>query len=549
MIYKSPKKGHKSFAEYANNIFKTIILPYIRSGYNDVRVLFDDSGSQGLSPKCIEQERRDKKDNSDDDSFDEITDETSLPSNWQNFLKIRKNKHLLCNYLFYKFQKIVQPYLPDHVKFVVSGGFHYALNDRNWTSACITKTDIVQKTFKCADEDFSQNHEESDTQIWLHVTDTTCKTVHIRSIDRDIGLIGMSHFSKFLSKEIFIEYQQNPIKFIDLNVLHNSLSTDSDLVSLRKEIVGKIIQTVYICSGCDFVSYFVGHGKSSFYKALFQYCRFITCQTDIRYGCLSNTDHDTYRSGLLAFYRLIGCVYFQSNRVTLNEYDSPEQILKNCASDDVLQKHYEFLNIIRKGTWKGEYEDTLLPSNAALELHWLRSCWVSRVWGSATTPTFDFPSLNSYGWDVEDGKVRIRWDNEENIKDIQANVSYLTRGCKCPKTKCSSNRCKCKKSGQFCGPGCTCKNCENTMLENDIENTIENETIEADSQNDNNEIQEYAEPVSNESEENDFDAFDLEFDGSDVEEIGDVYASDSECEIEIEPLDHGESDSDEDGLF
>ena len=31
------------------------------------------------------------------------------------------------------------------------------------------------------------NHEESDTQIWLHVFDTECPNILVYSIDRDIG--------------------------------------------------------------------------------------------------------------------------------------------------------------------------------------------------------------------------------------------------------------------------------------------------------------------------------------------------------------------------
>ncbi|XP_072029408.1 uncharacterized protein [Amphiura filiformis] len=366
LIYKKPEKGEKYFVGYANMLFKNVLLYYFRCGYNDVRILFDDAGSQGISPKCIEQERRDHDDEIEKDMYSEITDTSVLPSNWAGFLKLRKNKHLLCNYLFHRFQEIVGPYLSSDTKFIVSGGFHHALNDKGPRSVCVTRDRVTEYTFQFENNAVSQNHEESDTQIWLHVLDTNCDTVHIRSKDRDIGVIGISHFEKFATKQIYIEFQQEPIKYLDLNMLHHAFCNDPDLVSLPAGKIGHIVQVLYIASGCDFVSYFEGQGKSTFLKILCQYCRFIAGQKDSNFGSLHNTDHDSSRLGLLAFYRLIGCVYFQSNRVSLNKYDTPENVFKTCTSTDILTKHHQYLDIIRQGTWKGEYENSLLPSNAAL---------------------------------------------------------------------------------------------------------------------------------------------------------------------------------------
>ena len=259
-------------------------------------------------------------------------------------------------------------------------------------------------------------------------------------------------------------------------MLHSALCQDSDLVSLDKERIGKIIQVVFICSGCDFVSYFIGQGKASFYKIFFQYCRFISGQSDQSFGSLHQTNQDSRTLGLLAFYRLIGCVYFQSNRVALNDFDSPEQIFNKCDASDIVAQHHEFLDVIRKGTWKGEFEDTLLPSNAALELHWGRCCWVSQVWDSASVPQFDYPLLTDYGWKIENGKVAIKWDDPENVKAIHENVAYLTRGCGCKKSECKDGKCKCKKAGHACGPGCTCKNCKNTETCTEQDQNVEQNT-------------------------------------------------------------------------
>ena len=57
---------------------------------------------------------------------------------------------------------------------------------------------------------------------------------------------------------------------------------------------------------------------------------------------------------------------------------------------------------------------------------------------------------------------RFHWDTDEHIMAIR-NVSKLTKGCKCKRNSCKSKQCGCRHSGQTCGPGCQCINCENLL--------------------------------------------------------------------------------------
>ena len=118
----------------------------------------------------------------DDDDvvvYDVIHDQTNLPPSWSKFLKVRQNKQLLCRYLSNKFIEIVPSILTEDQIFVTSGGFKL---DRpgsdEWTGKYVTKADVQQHTI-------FHNHEETDTQIWLHVANTKCSVVHIYSVDRD----------------------------------------------------------------------------------------------------------------------------------------------------------------------------------------------------------------------------------------------------------------------------------------------------------------------------------------------------------------------------
>ena len=43
-------------------------------------------------------------------------------------------------------------------------------------------------------------------------------------------------------------------------------------------------------------------------------------------------------------------------------------------------------------------------------------------------------------------------------------MALIRKGCAC-KTGCRTGRCKCKKSGSQCGPGCKCLNCSNVPSE------------------------------------------------------------------------------------
>ena len=466
MIYIPPSEP-TTFEAYAKYLVRRIILPYLKNGYCDIRVLFDQFETQGKSPKLLEQKRRDGTEiNEDDLLLDEVTDSTPVPKQWNSFLKIRSNKYMLCTYLAVKMPYLVQPLLTDGVTFMTSGSFYRTLGLNNPVTVCASSTDI--STYK-----FQTNHEESDTQIWLHVNDTSCKYVHIRSIDRDIGVLGIVQLHNCLSKQVYIEFQQSPCKFVDLNELVKCLGNDPDLSGPIQNVsdICKIIQSVYICSGSDFTSYFYGQPKSKVYEVLCQYSDFITNTRSDNAGlkgCLFNTDSSSWEKGLLSFYRLIGCVYFKAHRACLSSYEAPEQLFNSLAnaSSPILEQHQLFLSEIRKASAKCTFEDELMPSEAALRLHWQRCCWVSTVWQLSPHWNFSYPDISEYGWTIDDNGVQILWDSPENIIEIQANVLYLTRGCGCKKSKCKTNVCKCKKADppRICGPGCSCVDCENVNV-------------------------------------------------------------------------------------
>ena len=125
--------------------------------------------------------------------------------------------------------------------------------------------------------------------------------------------------------------------------------------------------------------------------------------------------------------------------------------------------HKEWLQAIRVTVWERTVDESYyVPSFEALVLHWKRCTWVLQYWQKAKHQTVVMPPLTQYGWYDEEGKLKVHWDTEENMKKVEEQVEFLTKGCRC-KTGCDTKRCKCLKAGLSCGPSCRCLNCKNNM--------------------------------------------------------------------------------------
>ena len=467
LIYKEPR-GLKTFSELAARIMNEWILPYFRAGYKEVRFLFDQMETQGLSPKTIEQERRDQSDDITP-TLATIHDDTPLPSlssrkSWTNFLKNRHNKHRLCIYLFNSLLKFIQPKLVGTDKVcVLSGGFHKVLKIDGPVTVIADSSGVSPFHFQC-------NHEESDTQIWLHVQDTRCRNILVRSVDRDIAMVGLPFMPRFIDKNVYIQYDSSKSgKYLHMNVLQKAINDDDKLSGIDISIRCSVIQTLYITSGCDFVSYWKEKGKATFFTALYNYANFVNSGA----STIAHTQLSPETEGLFAFYRLVGCVFFNANRVSLNDFDTPIELFNSFSRSSAIDRHTLFLDKIRKASWQGTYEHELLPSLDALQFHWKRSCWVSSVWCQSLDAEFDYPQITRCGWEVDnDGKISVTWDTVENMTRVRENIVFLTQGCGCKseKNKCLKGHCKCFKSGKKCGPGCSCKYCGNCYQSPEVDN-------------------------------------------------------------------------------
>ena len=287
----------------------------------------------------------------------------------------------------------------------------------------------------------------------------------------------------------------NDKAFVSFNSLHSCLQRDPDLGLLPPNQLPQILQTLYIVSGCDYVSFFVGFGKAKFYQTFFQFASFISGSNAVS-GSLGDVKSESITSGLLSFYRLIGCLYFVKYKNAF-EFENPVASFRGVPAVEFgsLLHHLKWLDMIREVCWERiEFEDQLVPSNEALMFHWLRSCSVVHIWSQAVSPKVLDPPYNSLGWKVQHGSLTVKWDSDANIERIKKNIVFLMKGCKC-KGGCNDRRCGCFKQHKDCGPGCKCSNCKNLhngrgackgtksqkcprLSESDVENTFENEIRE-----------------------------------------------------------------------
>ncbi len=106
----------------------------------------------------------------------------------------------------------------------------------------------------------------------------------------------------------------------------------------------------------------------------------------------------------------------------------------------------------------GKFSDARLPPNKdCLLKHTQRANYQAAIWKRAVCCIINAPSPSGHGWNIDGkGHISIDWMNGNCAPD----VLLENYNCKC-KTGCSTNRCSCKKSSNFCSDVCQCLSCLN----------------------------------------------------------------------------------------
>lgn len=346
--------------------------------------------------------------------------------------------------------------LKDDQKLVTAGGFDGDMKD---------KAMVATKEVITVDESLSSNHEESDSRVWLHCLRTPYSWVLVYSPVTDtyhVGLRVLIGQGGLVRKDAVVQLSMVPDdhEYLSIPYLASCLRTDPDLGLLVKDDLPTVFQALYVASGCDYTSFFFGCGKASFLSAFFMYASFINGRS--MEGSLSDSDVES-DGGLCAFYRLVGCVYFQKfSSVMPQEHKTPRQLFQSFSdASNILQQHRDWLDCVRDHSWKKiDSEEEVMPSNDALKYHWERCCWVLHLWGQAGSQDVTHKNVTQYGYSLEGGSLSVIWDSPTNMQKVDDLVKELTTGCKC-KSGCTTRRCSCNKNHKVCSAGCSCCNCMN----------------------------------------------------------------------------------------
>ncbi|CAC5358990.1 unnamed protein product [Mytilus coruscus] len=183
IINTSPLSIHKTFSEYAAFLFELwVVRRHHQLSASEVHIIFDHPNRNGVSPKDLEQSRRDTEIQSSD--YEKDMSKHSLASELAIFYWCQNTKRLLVNFLSDKFLQLAnEKFSNSDFLLVTAGGFDNEFKDK----ALCSKHGSITEYFDAAGD-----HEEADTRVWLHAVTSSAINIIIYRPDTDVYFIGGS---------------------------------------------------------------------------------------------------------------------------------------------------------------------------------------------------------------------------------------------------------------------------------------------------------------------------------------------------------------------
>ena len=163
---------------------------------------------------------------------------------------------------------------------IVSGGFKQA--GRPMANAVVHGEEEQEFNFRA----YCNNHVEADSMVFLHAVncDPNNAPILIFSIDTDILFIGLRFVCEYPDRNFIVHYKASAgmNNYVDLNSLLDLMSMNSALHTFDKCQIADEMQALYVCSGCDYVSFFNHYTEKTFFDAYFDNVEFIRDVTNRR---------------------------------------------------------------------------------------------------------------------------------------------------------------------------------------------------------------------------------------------------------------------------
>ena len=147
------------------------------------------------------------------------------------------------------------------------------------------------------------------TRLWLHVSNSAGTKKLLFSPDTDVYHIGLTVCN--CAHDVYVII--SPLSSLTTNNLHLNhllidLAGDPSLALIPVSIRPQVLQTLFIASGCDCISFFAGFGKTSVLKCFYENAWFVSGTQEFP-GTLADTMPTSKNLGLLAFIRqLVQCI-------------------------------------------------------------------------------------------------------------------------------------------------------------------------------------------------------------------------------------------------
>ena len=96
-----------------------------------------------------------------------------------------------------------------------------------------------------------------------------CTKITVISPDTDVYHIELPLVSQSANKEVLVQVSpinSKEMKLVNLSALDTALGNDPDLAGLEAVNLAQILQTLFVCTGCDYISFFYGIGKATFLR-------------------------------------------------------------------------------------------------------------------------------------------------------------------------------------------------------------------------------------------------------------------------------------------
>ena len=426
LINVKPLRRTKTIADYASLLINQIVVQYYKVGTSEIHLIFDKPGRQAFNPKQFEHIRCYNTVNTDQHQHYTFSPDATIPPKWQDYLDCQECKRLIVEAIGLSLQG--RQYLRAGQKLILSGCFSGKNEDNAWV---ICGDGLIPEQI----QSYNSNAEEADNRIWRHAAKSQATRILIYSPDTDTYNIGLS-LIKGTNKEYIIQINvlhSSEKKFLCLNHLHIALLNDPDLAALPRNNILETMHTWFICTGCNFISFFKSLGKITLLNNFYQYTTFI--------GSLHKTQPEYRGDGFLAFVRLIGTAYFKKHLaafISLYKYETPKHLFTSLdPSLDPYAKHEVWLQEIRSVVNdRITTEEEKVPSITSLWRHWIRSCWVAELWNNsiASDVYSTLSSPENSGWICKpDGTYEIEWETAEVQAKIQSTIDFLLKGCNCKK--------------------------------------------------------------------------------------------------------------------